>query len=128
MSNPNEPWSNPYGQPGQPDPGQYGQQPPAANPQYSGYPQPQQPGQYPPAQGGYPSNPYGQPYPQTPGYNTFGAPDPNRRPGGVIAAAVLSYVQAGFLLLTGIILLATAKTFDDLGANGSGVAEVTLDG
>jgi len=137
MSNPNEPWSNPYGQPGQGDPGQqYGQQP--ANPQqYPGYGQPQQPpagypapgqqpGQY-PAQGGYPSNPYGQPYP--PGqFGQYPMVNPARRPGGATAAAVLSYIQAGVLLIIGIILLAGAKTFDDFGGDGATTAELALDG
>src|SRR4051794_35014441 len=119
MSNPNEPWSNPYGQPGAGDQGQYGQQPgqpeygqqpgqygqpPPGQPQ-SGQPQPGQPqygapsnpyGQPGQPQYGAPSNPYGQPYPQT-AYNTV--PTSGGRPGTVIAASVLGYVQAGLLLI-----------------------------
>jgi hypothetical protein len=153
-SNPyGQPGQNDPGQYGQPP----AQQPPAGNPQYPSYGQPGQqypssPGGYPaqpqagypaqpqagypaqpqagyPAQpqAGYPSNPYGQAYPQTP-YNTFAAPNPASRPGGVIASAVLSYIQGGILLIVGIFLLATAKTFNDFGGDSGGVAEVAFDG
>jgi hypothetical protein len=152
MSNPNEPWSNPYGQPGQqPQAGNpqqypgYGQQQPTGYPsspgQPTGYPSspgqptgyPSSPGQYPAQQGQYPaqqgptSNPYGQPYPQGQ-FGQYPMVNPNRRPGGATAAAVLSYIQAGVLLIIGIILLAGAKTFDDFGGDGSTTAELAVDG
>jgi hypothetical protein len=121
MSNPNEPWSNPYGQPGQ-QPGNpsqqypaYGQQPPTGYPSSPGQPQ------------GYASNPYGQPYPQGQ-FGQYPMTNPNRRPGGATASAVLAYVQAGIILIIGIILLAGAKTFDDFGGDGSATAELAVDG
>jgi hypothetical protein len=135
MTNPNEQWSNPYGQPGaggqggqpgygQPQQGQpagqaaYGQ-PPAGQQQYGAPSNPYGQPAYP--QGGAPGNPYSQPYPQTP-YNTV--PTSGGRPGMVIAASVLAYVQAGLLLIGAIVLFAVSDSADIILDTG----EITLDG
>ena len=118
MTNPNDPWSNPYGQPGQPvDQGQ------------SQYTQPQPPG-YGPPPSGQPG--YAQPQPgyAQPQYGQYGAPMPpaqfgpadarSGRPGTATAASVLSYIQAGFLIIAGIVLFSGAGLSSDVG-NASGV-------
>lgn len=132
MTNPSDPWSNPYGQPGQPaeqgqpqygppqDPPGYGPQPPRQSGP-TGYGQPQ-----------YGQPPYGQYGPPMPPAQ-FGPADTNRRPGAATAAAVLSYVQAGFLIITGIFLLAGAGMASDFGDafstdTGSVTAELVIDG
>lgn len=99
--------TQPYGQ--QPDPsGGYPQQggtPPGGYPQ-QGTP----PGGY-PQQGGYPQAPG---YPQGPGGLPSAPPDYGRggpvvRPGGVTAAAVLTFVQAGLTIISaGAFLIALA--------------------
>lgn len=71
----------------------------------------------PPQYGGYPpagQQPYGQPsYPQ-PGYppqygTPYGVPTGPQRPGAALAAAVLSYIQAGIVLLASFVILAAAS-------------------
>jgi hypothetical protein len=100
------PEQNPYGQPGTgQDP--YGQ-PPAGQPAY---------GQ--PAYGEQPA--YGQQpaYAQQPGYGqpAYGAPmaDPDKRPGTVTAAGIITMILAGLsTLLTGIFLVALIVARDDV--------------
>ncbi|MGH3744682.1 MAG: hypothetical protein ACRDTP_07480 [Mycobacteriales bacterium] len=96
------------------EPGHYG--PPYAP---TGY------GAPPPASGPVPG--YGYP---PPGY--FGYPPPQPpRPGQVVTAAVLGYVLAGLLVLSGVLLLLGADLADALpaGAAASGVtAELAVDG
>lgn len=130
---------DPYAQytyPQQPAP-QTGQQPPFAQP-YPGYPQAGS------AQSGFPQPGFPQSaYPQSaypqPGYQSYGAPagyqlvpmyagPPARaaRPGGAVAAAVLAFVQSGFVLIGGVVLLSATSTAYDLGFNSRLGAELTI--
>jgi hypothetical protein len=142
---------NPFDQPV--DPNSYQGPPAAGNPFVA--PDPNlpavyaQPG-YPPAptyqQPGYPPAPYPLPvYPQT-GYQPYPQPGPygyppavpayypqpgNGRPGVVVAAAVLGYVVAGFLILSGFLLLIGASAvdgIDDTYGNNSGTTKFLLSG
>ncbi|MEP6598473.1 MAG: hypothetical protein ABJB98_03380 [Actinomycetota bacterium] len=91
---------------------------------------------YPPAApGGYPTAgyqvPYGYPpasYPAYPQPMAYGPP----RPGQVIAAAVLGYVDAGLLILAGVMLFFGASILNGLnssfGDTSSVTAELVVDG
>lgn len=107
MSDPNTPGEtpaggppppqNPYGQPAGQDP--YGQQPPAPAPAYG---QPAY-GQQPPAYGAQP------------GYPAPGGVDPDKRPGTVTAAGIITIVFAGLsFLLYAVILVALLVAKDDV--------------
>lgn len=94
---------NPYG-----STESFQQQPPSQ----PAYVPPPQYGGYPPAAYGAPSVAYGAPYGQ-PGYPPpYGGPVGPQRPGAALAAAVLSYVQAGIVLICSFFVLAvgTANT------------------
>lgn len=96
------PQPNPYGQPAGQDP--YGQ--PPAGPAYGE--QPQQP-----AYGQQPG--YGQPpaYGQQPGYPSAG--DPDKRPGTVTAAGVITMIFSGLaLLLFGVVLVGMLVARDQI--------------
>ncbi len=84
---------------------------PAAYPTYQTYPQP-----------GYPTY-AGYPMYAAPGLGY--RPDPNRRPGVIMAAAVLAYVQAGLLMVAATTLFvgasATSAIADDLSSGDDGV-------
>jgi hypothetical protein len=131
------PWQDPSGQGGQP--GGYGQPP-----GYGGFPG-GQPGGY-PQQGGYPQ-PGGYEQPPTgaapAGYQPYGGyppgtgayyPTPQRRPGSITGAATLSFVQSGFVIISGIVLLAGGSVIIDqfdgeltgIGVELTVVAVVTL--
>jgi hypothetical protein len=109
---------NPYGQP--PSPPQYGAQPTQP------YGQPYQP--YQPA---YPQRAYPQPgYPQ-PGFPQPAHPahpayqgDPDRRPGTVTAAGIVTIILAGLTLLFGLLLLSVgasgSESFADSFREGAG--------
>lgn len=97
------------------------QQDHSPHPGYAGPP----PTQYPPAP--QPVDPYppgGQPWGYPPGYPMgypampypgFGPVAPGeRRPGTITAAAVLGYVNAGLLILMGIVLFSTSSIVDGL--------------
>lgn len=93
---------NPYG-----STESFGQQPAyTPPPQYGGYPPTGYDPRYPGGQGGY-----GQPgYP--PQYGTpYGPPGGSgpERPGAALAAAVLSYIQAGIVLLSSFVVLAAGS-------------------
>lgn len=85
-----------------------------------------------------PPAPYGQPaYGQAPGapaYNAYGYPQqPSSRPGQALASAVLAYILAGILILSGILLLFGASTVNSFGDafhedTGSVTAELAFDG
>ncbi|MEO9138427.1 MAG: hypothetical protein ABI345_05110 [Jatrophihabitans sp.] len=97
-----------------------------AQPGYSqpGYPQPGCPQQGYPEQGypaqayaqpGYPPQPYAAYPPQPYGYAPYpGAPQGPGRPGVATAAAVLAYVNAGLLILSGSFLLLGASIATDI--------------
>ncbi|GAB2472516.1 hypothetical protein [Jatrophihabitans fulvus] len=105
------PAQQPYGQPA-PYQQPYGQ--PA-------YPQPAYPQPY-----GYAPPPYG--YPQPYGYPPVGP----KRPGMVIAASVLGYVNAGLLIIAGLVLLfggALTNSFEDASDSGTNYGvELAIDG
>ncbi len=96
---------NPYGgtesfaQPNQPS-----YSPP---PQYGGYPPAAHGGQY--AQPGYPAPQYGAPYGAP-----YGGPSGPQRPGAALAAAVLSYIQAGVVLICTFFVLAAGTALTEL--------------
>jgi hypothetical protein len=104
MSDPNNPPpGNPYGDPPPSNP--YGQpETPASNP----YGQPAQP----PA--------YGQPYGQQPpaqqpyGQQPYGTSDPDKRPGTVTAASIITIIFSALSLAGFVILAAVAQVSDDL--------------
>lgn len=104
---PGQPGQSPYG-PGE----SYGQQPSySPPPQYGGYPpvETQYGGQYAQqphgfGQAGYPPQ-YGTPY---------GAPSGAQRPGAALAAAVLSYIQAGVVLISSFFVLAGGTEVTEL--------------
>jgi len=111
------------GQPLPPGPAAYSAVDPYAPPTGSqpGHPQPGYPQSgYP--QTGYPQSGYAQPgYPQQPGYPAgyqlvpmYQVPRRPPRPGAAVAAAVLAYVQSGFVLIGGISLFSGAS---ELGYN-----------
>lgn len=79
--------------------------PPVGYPGYPGYP--------PPGPYSYPADPYGY-QPGQPGWGgAYGYPyPPVRRPGTVVAGAVLTYIGAGFQLLVGLLLVALAAVDD----------------
>lgn len=116
---------------GPPAPEQYpgGQEPQYPSGQYPG-------GQHPPGQSQYPPGQYPQPYgyPQPYAYPMpyTGAPSGPQRPGLVVAAAVLGYVNAGLLILAGALLLFGASIANDIQrASGTGTdygTEFALDG
>jgi U5 snRNP spliceosome subunit len=110
----------------------------AGAPQYGGYPAPLGYG-YPPPGYGYPPPPgYG--YPPPPGYGYpppgFGdtvVPPDERRPGTLLASAVLGYVNAGLLILAGILLFDGASLVHDIDqqsglSHDSVTTELVLDG
>jgi hypothetical protein len=123
-----------YWAPGNPG---YSGPPPYQGPPYQGQPYQGQPDQGQPYQGQpypatYPAQPYSaQPY-QTPGapvgaygapmYSIYPNPGANSwgRPGQVVAAAVLSYVEAGFLILTGLILFSGSSSVSDWSNDNDG--------
>ncbi len=107
-----DPYAPPTGnQPGHPQPGY-----PQSGYAQSGYAQ----SGY--AQSGYPQSGYAQPgYPQQPAYPAgyqlvpmYQVPRRPARPGAAVAAAVLAYVQSGFVLIGGISLFSGAS---ELGYN-----------
>ncbi|MBA2552856.1 MAG: hypothetical protein WKF47_15445 [Geodermatophilaceae bacterium] len=68
----------------------------------------------PPQYGGYPPAAYGAPYGQ-PGYPPpYGGPLGPQRPGAALAAAVLSYVQAGLVLICSFFVLAAGTDIVEL--------------
>lgn len=99
------------------------------NPQYSA--PPPYPG--PPAAGPYFHYP-GAPAPPPSGYpGSYPAPWDSGRPNGIAAAAVLAYVDAGLLILTGLLLFAGASAVDSwnnaFGAHDSAITtELAIDG
>lgn len=123
MSQPPSSWDPNAGQsgysPGQPDysQGQYGSGGGSSSytppPQYGGYPPAETQQHY--GQQPYPQQPYGQPgYGQPPGYppqygTPYGAPTGPQRPGAALAAAVLSYIQAGLVLICSFVVLAAGS-------------------
>lgn len=119
MSGSGDPWADPATptQPGSP----YGGPPETA---------PAQPyGQYPPA--GYPPGPYGhpqpygyqQPYPYAVPYGqpVPGMPARQSRPGQVITAAVLAFVQSALVLIASLYLWFFASVFDALASESGQV-------
>lgn len=73
----------------------------------------------PPAYGGYPPAAYGTPYGQPPypvaQYGApYGAPTGPQRPGAALAAAVLSYIQAGIVLVCSFFVLAAGTALTEL--------------
>jgi hypothetical protein len=113
---PAEQQPNPYGQP--PSPPQYG-----AQPTTQPYGQPYQPQPYQPTypQPGYPQPGYPQPaYPAHPAYQG----DPDRRPGTVTSAGIVTIILAGLTLLLGLLLLAIgaagSESFADSFREGAG--------
>src|SRR5699024_2745025 len=99
-------YGQPQGQPGQPQPG-YGQQPGQQPGQYAAPGQYGGPGQPPSApQAGYPA-------PGAPAYS-HPAIDPDKRHGGVVAAAIMTWVGSGLMVLVGIGLLAAGGSPDVL--------------
>jgi hypothetical protein len=133
--------SPPGSYPGPPPTEQFAQ-PQYPTARYSQYPAGQYP-QYP----AYGQQPYGQPYAPAPygappgygypppgyGYPPYpAAPTGPRRPGLVMAASVLGYVNAGLLLLAGVLLFFGAAVVSDLedvaGSNTSYDTEFALDG
>jgi hypothetical protein len=123
-------------QSGQPQQGppQYGQ-PQQGQPQYDQpqYGEPQY-GQPPPGYGPPPD--YGQGYGAPQGYYGAGgpfAPDPNRRPGAVVGALVMTWIGVAFMVLIGLVCLAFAGSQElveafstELRDQGITVAELTL--
>lgn len=105
-----EPYSAPYSPPYPPYPGAYSQ--------------PAYPGQYFSAA----------PAPPPPGYpGAYPAPWDDGRPAGISAASVLAYVDAGFLILAGLLLLMGASAVDTwsnaFGSNDHSItAELATDG
>jgi hypothetical protein len=129
--------------PDPPDQPPYSPPPVTANPYGNQYgPAPQQPayGQpYGPPQQPYPpQQQYGQPQPYGPTppmYNAYGYPPAqlDARPGSVVGAAVLAYVLAGLLILSGALLLFGASISDSFGDafdsdTSSVTAELAFDG
>jgi len=109
MSDPNNPPpGNPYGDPPPSNP--YGQpEPPASDP----YGQPAQPpaygqpyGQQPPAQQPYGQQPYGA--------VSYGTSDPDKRPGTVTAASIITIIFSALGLAGFVILAVVAQVSDDL--------------
>lgn len=99
-------YGQPQGQPGQPQPG-YGQQPGQQPGQYAAPGQYGAPGQPPSApQAGYPA-------PGAPAY-AHPALDPDKRPGGVVAASIMTWVGSGLMVFAGIGLLAAGGSPDVL--------------
>ena len=100
----------------------------------SGYPQRgyPQPGYL---QGGYPQPGYPQPghpagYPPE-GYQLvpmYPVQRPAAKPGGATAAAVLAYVQSGFVLIGGVVMFFGSAGLDSFGRNGSLSSELTVIG
>ncbi len=80
------------------------------------FPPPGPPPYGPPASPRYgaPASPrYGPPGPPPPGYpGSYPAPWDTGRPGGIPAAAVLAYIDAGLLILAGLLLLVGASAVD----------------
>jgi hypothetical protein len=80
-------------------------------------PNPAEPYPGPPSQHPYPPPPYGAPYPPPP-YGYPGYPGSYRppwdagRPNAILVASVLAYVNAGLLILSGLLLLAGASAVD----------------
>lgn len=91
---------------------------PGAAPGYPG-----QPG-YPGAQHGYPGQPYAPPGYQ-PGY-FVPAPAAATKPGSVKASAVLAFIQAGFVLISGITLLSGSTAFMDISETSSIATELMV--
>ena len=140
MTTPNDPWSNPYGQPGQQG-GQgqpqytqplYGEQPqgqpqygePQGQPQYGGPPQGQQ--QY----GGpqYGQQPYGQ-QAYGPGYGAppFGGPTgPAPSSPTLITAGVIQIVQSAFWIIIGVVFVAVASAVSNI-LNDAGLSDNSSD-
>jgi uncharacterized membrane protein len=130
-----------YGQqspPGQSSPPETS--PPAAPPPYAPPPYGQPPYGQPqygqPQQGYGPPPDYGQGYGAPQGYYGAGgpfAPDPNRRPGAVVGALVMTWIGVAFMVLIGLVCLAFAGSQElveafstELRDQGITVAELTL--
>lgn len=118
MSQPPSSWDPNAGQQGHPSGqygdgggGGYGQQPSySPPPQYGGYPPAETQQQYGQPQYGQPPYGYGQQPGYPPQYGTpYGAPSGPQRPGAALAAAVLSYIQAGVVLVTTFFVLAAGS-------------------
>lgn len=120
MSQPPSSWDPNAGQQGRApgqygDSGGYGQQPSySPPPQYGGYP-PAETQQYGQPQYGQPPYGYGQQPGYPPQYGTpYGAPSGPQRPGAALAAAVLSYIQAGVVLICSFFVLAAGTELTEL--------------
>jgi len=120
----------PYDHPGAYDPNAGYTGPPVPLP--GGYPPPAAPG-YPPP-GAYPAGYPGYPPPSPYGYPpAFPPPIGTGRPGTVIAAGALAYVNAGLLILAGALLVFGASAMNDFdnefGSDHSSMtAELVIDG
>ncbi|CCG03179.1 hypothetical protein [Blastococcus saxobsidens] len=101
MSAPRDPWSDPAS-PTEQVPA-YGGPPPTVPPPGYGYGPPGPYGPVPPPYGYGPPPPYGYPGPYAPPYpaGPYG-PGPQRRPGQVVGAAVLTFVQALLVLIASL--------------------------
>jgi hypothetical protein len=123
VTGPGDSWPPPGD--GQPTYPQY-QGPPPTLPPEPGPPVPPYPDPY------GPPNPYG--YPYLAGYGYPGVPPGRQRPGTLTAAAVLGYVNAGLLVIAGLLLFAGASLVNSLDDSSDGVnvedftAELTFDG
>ena len=90
----------------------------------------------PPSQHPYPPYSAPPPYPAPPPYGypgAYRAPWDTGRPSGIVAAGVLGYVNAGLLILSGLLLLAGASAVDSwnnaFGSHHSNITtELTVDG
>lgn len=116
----------PGDQPVDPHADYYTGSPPMQPPGYptAAYPPSARPSYIAPLPWGYPAPPYQPGYPQ---------PGALARPGQVIAAAVLAYIDAGLLILAGALLLLGASLISGIdssaGSDNSGVtAELIVDG
>lgn len=122
MSQPPSSWDPHAGQQDYPQ----GPQNPYGSTESFGQPnQPQGQGGYtpPPPYGGYPPTSYGAPYGQPaygqPAYpspygGSYGPPSGPQRPGAALAAAVLSYIQAGVVLICSFFVLAAGTELTEL--------------
>ena len=137
----------PSGQAGHQGQGYPGQNYPTAGHPSQGYPAAgSTPPGYPPP--GYPGQQYGQSYPN-PGYAAAGPPPgygagyppvgyqmvpmypvPQRatKPGGATAAAVLAYVQSGFVLIGGVVMFSGSAGLDSVRRGSSLSSELTVIG
>src|SRR4051794_17307809 len=103
-----------------------------AGPPVTGSYSPPPPARPPAHQGGY--HPVSAPAPPPPGYpGAYPAPWDTGRPVGVMGASVLAYIDAGLLILAGLLLLVGASAVDSFnqafGSNDTNAAvELATDG